>query len=152
MTPGDCLFLFSTLTSQHRMRSALLRIPLRCCISRRPTNFPLTSTTLITQLRTNMSSSPPAQPDEALLAEITSLGDTIRQLKLSNQPFAEEVAKLKELKGKLPSAPEKPKVDQGGGKGGKGSKKKGLEAHGGKLQLKVPKVSQEIVQVLELLC
>ena len=79
---------------------------------------------------------------EALAAEISTLGNQIRELKLAKSPFADEVARLKELKALLPPPPPKTEADtkDGGDKSGKG-KKSDKKAVSNKLVLKTPKVS-----------
>ena len=87
-----------------------------------------------------MSSTSPSD----LAAEISALGDRIRALKASKEPFAEEVVKLKELKTRLPPPPPKTaeQIKEESDKTVKQKKgdNKGKGAHG-KLVLKVPKVS-----------
>lgn len=81
-----------------------------------------------------------------LIAEITALGDTIRQLKLNKEPIAEQVAKLKELKALLPPdiKPTKAEDVSATKKAGGGKKSKQPST---KLVLKVPKVSSAMYMV-----
>ncbi|KAL7414313.1 hypothetical protein BDY24DRAFT_386502 [Mrakia frigida] len=95
-------------------------------------------------LRLMSTSTPPSD----LVAEISALGDRIRTLKASKEPFAEEVVKLKELKAQLPPPPPKSaeQIKEESDKSVKQKKgaNKGLGAHG-KLVLKVPKGTKDFL-------
>lgn len=81
---------------------------------------------------------------EELTAEISTLGNRIRELKLEKKPVADEVARLKELKALLPPPPPKSEAElakEAADKAGKGKGKKTGPKEQGKLVLKTPKVS-----------